>query len=348
MPGIFRIRQLESPQRVLTLRGRALPKQGFEFGLTQRGEVRWQIGSMEGEAILTGGMLEPTDFDFSWKAQTLGAGAEVDGAQIETVRDLVRTVWGMVRQSVLVTVEWDIWAQVGYLKNITVPIEKPNEFAVSIAVEWVKEDERNMRRRPKPAADYGSTVSSLSDGWSAALRTIRRPLALAAEAQQRAEDAVVSVNNRINEMQRARRQFRDSAVSSAAVSGRLAESMASIASEGATLRTVAGEQPFDVLPIDEPAARLVYEHYRASLARAAGGVRWQAALERRKLLSEARPDVLRRHVALEDEDLRLLAWVTYGRVDAWQAVAEFNEWTGSTLRAGQTVLLPRLEAARVA
>ncbi len=348
MPGIFRIRQLEAPRRVLTLRDRALPKQGFEFGLTQRGDVRWQIGSMEGEAILTGGMLEPTDFEFSWKAQTLAAGAEIDGSQIETVRDLVRTVWGMVKQSVLVTVEWDVWAQVGFLKNITVPIERPNEFAVSITVEWVKEDERNMRRRPKPAADYGATVTGLADGWSTALRTIRRPLALAAEAQQRAEDSVVRVNNSIQQMNRARRQFRDSAITSAAVSGRLAESMASIASEGATLRNVAGEQPFDVMPIDEPAARLVYEHYRASLGRAAGGVRWQAALERRKLLSEARPDVLRRHVAFEDEDLRLLAWITYGRVDVWQDVAAFNELSGSTLRAGQTVLLPRLEAARQA
>jgi hypothetical protein len=293
-------------------------------------------------------MLEDTDFEFAWKEQTLGTGAEVDGSAIETVRDLVKVAWSMVRQPVLVVVSWDVWAQVGWLQNITVPIERPNEFAVSITVSWVKEDERNLRRRPKPAADYGASVMSLSDGWTAALRTIRRPLALAAEAQQRAEDSVVRVNNRINEMNRARRQFRDSAMSSAAVSGRLAESMASIASEGATLRSVAGEQPADVMPIDEPAARLVYEHYRASLGRAAGGVRWQAALERRKLLSEARPDVLRRHVALEDEDLRLLAWLTYGRVDAWQDVARFNELSGSTLKAGQPVLLPRLEAARLA
>jgi hypothetical protein len=287
-------------------------------------------------------MLEDTDFDFVWKNWTLADGAEIDGARITNVKDLRKRVWEMVGDSVLVTVEWEEWAQVGWLRNITVPITIPGEYRVTVEVSWVKQNEQEQRRRPKPAVNMDATVMSLSDGWSTALRQIRRPLTLADEAQQRAESSVVKINDQIRAMNQTRTQLRDSAISTMGASGRMAEAMASVASEGATLRTVAGEQPIDVMPLDEPGSRIVYDHYRAALGRAAGGVRWQAAFERRRLLSEARPDVLGRHTALQDEDLRLLAFRTYGRVDAWQDIARFNDLTGSVLRQGQAVLLPRL------
>lgn len=347
MAGLFTIRQLEAPRRTLTLKNRALPLQGFEFALEQRGETRWQVGSDEGEALLTGSMLDASEFEFSWKRQSLRDGAEIDGARVETVEDLVRAVWAMHRDSVIVLVTWEIWEFLGYLKRIEVPIARPGEYSVRLTIEWVKEGERNQRVRPKPAADYGTTIATFSDSWATSLRTIRRPLAMAAEAQQQAEDQIVKVNNRIRDMQRVRRQFRDSAVESIQVSGRMAESFASIAAEASTLRTVAGRQPHDVMPTDEPVNRIVLMSYRARLQRAAAGALWQASSERRRLLSEARPDVLRRHVATQDEDLRLLCYRTYGRIDAWQDVARFNELSGSTLRKGQTILMPRLEAAGI-
>jgi len=347
MPGIFRIRQLEPPRRVLTLRGRALPKQGFEFSREQRGETRWQVGSNEGEPLLSGTMLDETEFDFSWKRQTLGDGAEVDGSRVNTVEDLVKLVWDMIGDSVLVTVSWDRWEFLGWLRRIDVPIERPGEFAVTLTVEWVKEGDRNQQRRKKPAADFKTTITTFADSWSTALRSIRRPLALAREAQQQAEDQIVKVNDKIREMNRTQLAFRDAAVQSINVAGRMAESFSSIARESATLRTVAGRPPHEVMPTDEPASRVILTSYQARLQRAACGALWQASSERRRLLSEARPDVLFRHVAFEDEDLRLLAWRTYGRIDAWQDVARFNELSGSTLRKGQIVLMPRLEAAGI-
>jgi hypothetical protein len=345
---LFEIRQLEAPRRHLILRNRAVPQQGFRFTLEQRGEIRWQVGTGEGEAILSGSMLPETEFEFSWKKQTLRDGAEVDGSRIETVEDLVRLVWKMVSESVLVTVTWEAWELLGVLKRIEVPIERPGEYAVVLAVEWVKEGDRNQRRRPRPAADYNTTTTTFADSWATALRTIRRPLALAREAQQRAEDSITNVNDRIREMFKVRRQFRDSAVETINVAGRLAESFSAVASEASTLRGIANEPPHVGMPTDEPAARVVLESYRARLQRAAGGAIWQGAMERRRLLSEARPDVIGQHVALTDEDLRLLAYRVYGRIDAWQDVARFNELTGSTLPAGTLVLLPRLEAAGIA
>ncbi len=348
MAGLFRIRQLEEPRRVLTLRDRALPLKGFRFTLEQRGEVRWQVGSNEGEPLLTGSMLDETEFEFNWKRHTLRAGAEVDGSRVETVEALIDLIWSMVKDSVVVTVQWERWELMGYLKRVEVPFERPGEYAVSLSVEWVKEGDRATLKRKKPAADFGTVMTTLADSWAAAIRQIRRPLALAREAQQRAEDAVVAVNDRIRETDRVMRQLRDSALEPIAVAGRLAESLSSIAQHGATLRSVAGEQPFDVMPVDDPVARVVLMSYRSKLQRAAAGLIWQASLERRKMLIEARPDVLRRHVALQDQDLRLLCYQVYGRIDAWQDVARFNDLTGSTLRAGQTVLLPRLEAAGLA
>lgn len=346
MAGIFQIRQLEAPRRVLTLTDRALPLQGFRFTLEQRGEVRWQVGTGEGEPLLTGTMLEETEFEFNWKRQSLGAGAEVDGSRVETVEALVDLIWSMVKESVVVTVTWERWELLGYLKRVEVPIERPGEYAVSLTVEWVKEGEQNLRRRPNPAADYGTTLTTLADSWSTALRTIRRPLALARDAQQRAEDSVVNINNRIREASRTLRQFRDSAVGSINVAGRLAESLSAMASEGETLRDVAGENPHEVMQTDEPVSRVVFMSYRAKLQRASAGLLWQASLERRKMLTEARPDVLRRHVAFQDEDLRLVCYRTYGTIDAWQVVARFNDISGSTLEAGQAILLPRLDTTR--
>jgi hypothetical protein len=348
MAGIFQIRQLEAPRRTLTLKDRALPRQGFEFSLEQRGETRWQVGTDEGEPLLSGTMLDQTEFDFNWKRQHFRNGAEVDGSRVETVEDLVRLVWSMIKDSVVVVISWDAWEFLGWLRRIDVPINRPGEYAVTLTVEWIKEGERSQKKRPKPASDYQTMITTIADSWSTALRTIRRPLALAREAQIEAETSVTKINDTFREAESTIRQFRDSATDSMAVSGRMAESLSKVATEGAALRATAGRQPHDVMPTDEPVSRVVLESYRAKLQRASAGLAWQATAERRKVLTEARPDVLRIHIAFENEDLRLLAYRTYGRIDAWQDVARFNELSGSTLRAGQMILLPRLEAAGIA
>lgn len=332
----------------MKLTGRALPLQGFRFSVRQRGETRWQVGSPEGEALLGGIELPETEFEFNWKKQSLGAGAEIDGSRIDTVEELVDILQSMVADSVLVTIEWDRWARVGWLREGGFPVGRPHEFRVDLEVEWVKLEERSQRKRPKPAVNYGTTLSTLADLWSSLLRAIRMPLTLSRGAQQRAEASVVTINDSIQRMDRVRRSYRDSVVGQNDVLGRFSEGMGRIVAEGAVLRAIAGENPHQVCPIDEPAGRVLFAHYRASLARAAALARWQAARERRRMLSEARPDVLFRHVAMQNEDLRLLAWRTYGRIEAWQDVARFNDLRGSVLTAGQSVLMPRLEAAGIA
>lgn len=341
------IRQLESPLRVLVLGGRTVPLQGFEFSIEQRGETRWQVGSAEGEALLSGPELPATDFEFRWKQRTLGGGATLDGAQVDTVEDLVRAIWGMVRDSVLVTVEWEQWAQVGWVQRVGVPIGRPREYAVTVTVEWVKETEREQRRRPKPAANFGEDAIAVSDPWATQLRRIRRPLAVTQQARLAAEEVAVEINRSIGETTLAQRRYRESAATAASTAGKMAESFGRIARLGAELRTELGRPPHEIAPIDEPVSRVVLEHYRSAYARAGAMARHEAARRRRKLLDEARPDVLFKHLATEDQDLRILAYRTYGRIDAWQEVAAFNELAGSVLRAGQMILMPRLDFSRL-
>jgi hypothetical protein len=333
---------------VLVLGGRTVPLQGFEFSVEQRGETRWQVGSAEGEALLSGPELPPTDFEFRWKQRTLAGGATLDGAQVDTVEDLVAALWGMARDSVLVTIEWERWNQVGWIQRVGVPIERPREFAVTLTVEWVKESEQQQRRRPKPAANFGEEIIGVADPWTVQLRKVRRPVALNQQAGFDVEDLLVEVNRSLNEADRARRRFRNSRATAISTAGKMAESFGRIVRLGDSIRTEASRPPHDVLPIDEPSSRIVFEYYRSSAARAGVLARHEAARRRRKLLNEARPDVLFRHVASQDQDLRMLAYQTYGRVDAWSDIASFNELASSVLQAGQSILMPRLEALRLA
>lgn len=344
MTRTFRIRQLESPLRVLTLTDRAVPLQGFRFELEIRGENRWQVGSEEGEPLISGVELPETDFEFRWRQQTIGAGADLDGSRIETVEGVLDAVESMARDLVLVVVEWERWARVGWIQSVGYPIERPHEFTVDLTVQWVKLNEQEQRKRPKPAPDFTQTQISISDRWATALRQIRRPLALAEQAQRDTEESVSRVSRSLSDVDRVLRRYRDSAATTVSTAGRMAEAMGSMVAEGATLRDIAGRPPHDVAPVDDPTTRIAVDSYRARVGRAGARLRHDAAYARRRLLNEARPDVLRRHVAFEHEDLRLLAWRTYGRIDAWQDVAAFNELGGSILRAGQSVLLPRLEA----
>lgn len=342
------IRQLESPLKVLVLGGRTVPLQGFEFSIEQRGETRWQVGSAEGEALLSGPELPPTDFEFRWKQRTLAGGATLDGAQVDTVEDLVAALWSFARDSVLVTVEWDRWNQVGWIQRVGVPIERPREYAVTCTVEWVKESVEEQRRQPKPAANFGEEIISVADPWAVQLRKVRRPLSLDQQAGFDLEDLVVEVNRSINEADRARRRFRNSAATATSTAGKMAESFGRVVRLGEQIRDDVGQPPHEVMPVDEPVSRIVLEYYRSSAARAGVLARHEAARRRRKLLNEARPDVLFRHVASQDQDLRILAYRTYGRVEAWADIASFNELASSVLQAGQSILMPRLEASRLA
>ena len=60
-----------------------------------------------------------------------------------------------------------------------------------------------------------------------------------------------------------------------------------------------------------------------------------------------REDILRIHVAIAGEDLRLVCRNVYGDAGVWVQVAQYNGLVGSGLSAGQRVVLPRIDAQGV-
>ena len=125
-----------------------------------------------------------------------------------------------------------------------------------------------------------------------------------------------------------------------ALAGTVAGVAAGVASGCVTLRNAIDKPTSELAPTDEPTARLAASSMRHGVIAMANRTRRYATQARVWALRERRQDVLDQHVAVDGEDLRLVAFLHLGDPTRWRDIATFNHLQGSTLSGGQLVLIP--------
>jgi hypothetical protein len=341
------IRQLEGPRRTLRLSGRALPLQGYSLGTRQRGRMRHYPGASEAQVLLEGPEELPTSFSFLWRTRWLSgpsaSAALLPIGPIDSADRLVEVVREMVRDSVLVSVELAGREPVGYLSEVEVEVGLPGEYRVDLEVEW------SVPERLTPSTGLSLTRLDPSDllgdilaGWANALSVLRLPAMFSRDRLAEAELGINRINAGFRSAATLVEEYRAAVIDSDAVLRGASTALATI-EEGAVAVGAAVARPWGVLvETDDPEVALRTWSFSARLARAAAAARRRAIVERRRMLLDRDGDVLGYYTAREGDDLRLVSWRAYGNASLWREVGRRNELSGSTLSAGQVLVLPRL------
>jgi len=368
--GSFVIKELSGEGRRLQLVGRALPYRPFNLRTSQRVELSWYPGNPQATATVLGAKEEPTTIEGYWKDKFIGSevtvsdvsGGTVQERQlypitlndvpVDSVRQAVTILDDIVRQGQLLEVTWDEQTRHGHLTEFDKRWDNSHDLAWSMTFQWIS------RGEPTVPAVF-TTVTSLSDS----VGTLDR---LNADLQEEAKAQSTSIPTSINYQNELGRIL--SAINTAV-------GVAKSAVRNVTLR--AG-LPFDaarrICSICTELIGLVGDLEEFLLGVPAGGFntlipleaqtfqerlsaaantrtlinlarRLQlAAIDRRSVyLKEIEKDLLAIYQAREGDDLRDVSSLYYNTPFEWRQILLFNDLDSPLLRAGQIVLIPRLQ-----
>ena len=345
---IVTIRQLESPSKVLKLTSWAAPRGRFEIGaVAQRGRVLRHPGAEQGIGRLNGREDLPSEFEAVWEDRHLHEGeAKVteDGTErdITDARELVRFAGGMVADQVLVSVEAFGFEPIGIFRRIE-PARiggRPERWECDLRFEWVSPG------RLKAAAGQGlakqdaqSGFSKMMQGWSNALSKAAMPANVARRERDDIVEQASTVTGQLQLTQNVVGQYEDIGASGEA-GGSLAGAFRGVAVEAKSLGDKVDVPGANLVQTGAPLGGILSDFFQATVRRAARDLKHQAALLQRRFERLGQPDVIGIHHGRKDEDLRLVAYATYGRAALWRRIAEFNHLRSSTLDGGERILLP--------
>ena len=344
-PGLptLRIRQLEGSRKVLVLSRLAGPLAGATWGVRQRGEVMRAPGNSVGRALLLGGEDQSTEFEFRWLDRRLinSRDALLGDQPIETADELVRQVRLMVRESALVSVEWRGNEQLGMLREVEPTEGRLGDYEVTLEVEWIAASTFQALIAPTTMVDPSDTYEDLLEDWTQTIRDVVRPLTMAADKVEDMERAVGTVNTALRRAGAIALELQRGVTAIAGVRRSMAGALSGVATAAKGLADSVSLGGAEIAQTTEPRAVIQSYVMRSSLQRQAYRMRRMALLAAGRMAEDADPDLYGIHLAVQGEDLRMVAVRQYGSLDVWRDLARYNGLTGTRLVAGQRIRLPR-------
>lgn len=349
----FIIRELTGDQRILALRGRALPYRPLTLNGEQRVEVEFYPGVPEGTATVLGPTEKPTDINGFWKTKFLGDSRQgtapfmLDNEPVFTARDAVRAVDSVRLLGQLLEVTWLDTLRRGFLRAFEQKWHTSEDVEWRLTFEWISRGEVTAPAVLVNDASVGDAFSDVSSLFGF-LDSIQLPtLPLADEVIAGLQAFVNGIGNAILSAEDAVVQLTDKVLSPVrAVRGLVAtlqslEDEAGLMLEFLTARTdadfgssAAGSQGYS--------ERLSAALYREELKAWAQELRRTSVERRTSLLRQVTTTLLATYVAREGDDLRDVARQFYGTPFEWRRLLTFNDLSSMQLEAGQLILIPPL------
>lgn len=342
------IRQLEPPRRVITLSDDCAPLVGFEESTEQRGEVAYFKGSNVGRARLDGSQEGEVEFNFVFRDRNMQASRNflvTSSSEAVTTADAgCELLREMVRDSVIVSVEFEGLESVGYLKMATKGHRRLGERDFSLTYQPIRPDRYEAQKKVPLAADSRDMLSDARNNWLGFLGQARVPLATAKEKLDFIRRAANGIGSAISEASSFLGDVRGASLDALSLSSGIVGPLRNISLESDRLMQSFKEPPASFAGSDDAEDIINAMGQQASAEKTTRDLRHSSTAERRKLELSEREDLIGIHTAVKDEDLRLVCFNAYGTSNVWVQVASFNGLRGSRLTGGQRVLLPRIDS----
>lgn len=340
------ISELTGQRRQVTLRGRALPFRGPEFGFTQRTKVTYYTGNPEGTQQLFGPTFDPTTFTGVWRDKYLQPDVETRASPV-TVQgfDQPTTAEGLIdifRELVLsgstLEVQWSMYRRIGTLRRFVATPDRTEDQGWSAEFEWTGDGTEAPEQSPLEALDVDriqSAMNALND-LSAfdPLDTLQafeaRVFSLIDEIQTKVDDVLQQCRvlaNLATLPQRVVQGIRSAATSISMLVGQLLQETVE-----ATYTIAINE--------DGVSNVLTMEAFKRDLAFFGATLRESVLAATMSLEARSEPDALRIVTMDQSGSLRVLAQREYGNADAWQAIADVNGFENSSVPPGTQVIIP--------
>lgn len=340
------IRQIEGPKRVIVISGNVvLP--GFSLPMLQRGEVKHYDGAQIASVHTKGPDLDETTITIRLWTERMGGGGvfKVGDVDYDDADEAVRLLKDVAAEGALVSVTWAAETQVGYIARVDAPYGAPGRFSgVDIEFQWAMRDTTARAPMPKPERDAASAIRKIAQAWRVGISTAAKPASVARKTLATVETAVGEVNAGIRSVGALTSAYREAGRDVRAIRTGVIGGFRQISTGAASMRASLSDPAAVRSQTDDAGQILSGRAFVADLGRAAQEVRGQAEIARRRQALAERDDLRGFYTGKEGEDLRLVAHRFYGDVDAWAEIARFNSMTGSTLRGGQTIMLPDIRA----
>lgn len=366
-----RITELSGQKRELYLAGRALPYKGrgIAFPVSMRAEFTWNVGNPQATVQKLGAKEGETSLNGFWTDRFLGsviddgqqtlvepaALAQVDGLQVQTLRDLVAVCESMVMSGSDMRFEWNGIVRIGTWVDFTPYWQTVHDAEWEMKFQWTS---RGQAQAPLVIAlpDFNQEAGS----WQAlkqqmADATEPGTLQVLSDYLDRISDAVAQFNNAIDEYSYAVQSWVGAAASTLDTIGYLTSSLSSIIEAADTIVTIAEAQVdraiLCVSPLQDVNAiagvgfgdAMAAAEFNRGIINTGVEARGRAAEQRAGLPFTAGQNLIDIVVANEGQDLRSIAVAEYGDISQWVALGQFNGINGSLLHAGQVVLVPALQ-----
>lgn len=334
------IQELRGARRSITLRGRALPERGPEFGLRTRAKQTWYAGTGIATLQVLGAEVLDTEFVGVWSDRHLAEQVSVEGfAEVATAAQLVRAFESICAEGQRLRVSWGPFVRSGVLAEFVPKPDREVDIGWQATFRW---DSREDQDVPVATFDAPPETSELRASVNAA----DDEQAMMPGAAQR--DYAGQVRGRADEVRRQIGRVFDR-IRTARRSGPMPlSSVLGIAADVELVRSATSEflgdlvevPVFDTTDGDDLASRLRLEAWRRTQGRRVSDVRASTQRSGRELRKYGRPGGVRIVEVQEGETLRSIARREYGSADDWQRLADANGLVDSIVPAGLVLVVP--------
>ncbi len=343
---MFELRQITAGRRVVRLlRPTASPLVGAEWGVRQRGDVRWPFGSNSASALFGGSEEIPTDFTFRWFTRDLAVdrSAELVGTGPITDADaLVDLFRDIVRERSPVIVRWRHREALAKLSEFRAVEGFIGEYEpVTLKVEWLQPDRLPKETLPKPTNAVRDAIRSVLRGYAEVLGQGQMPLTIGRAALIEVERTLTDVSLAFDDTARLVKAYTGRGGESPELIGGVARSMANIGERAQDLIASVATSAGEMSGVEGSRELTEAAFFRAVIQRSAAVAWRRATIERLTLEFLDTGDIIAIVRAVAGTDLRVIALQHYGHIEGWQGIASFNGLSGSTLTEGRRIRVPR-------
>lgn len=377
---IFQIEELSGQERLLILVGRALPYRPISFSGTQRMVKTWYPGSPVATVQVLGSQEDDTTIHGMWKDRFLGTvttngkivpkpDAQVilvdENANQQTLEraiDVVSTIDDFRRKGQLLRVTWGPEIRHGFIEQFVRDWDREQDVAWEIKFSWISIEDPQGQQTVTPA------ISNLSDSKSNLLQVLtdinnaRKTLTASlnefnATLNSKINKLNSSIQDAFDTFDKTTETIIDPAVSALRlistyhrINGDAQDSVTTLDSRVSwgILSRFPGDTgpgtslpPADSLPLG---TRITADKQTRRLRRALRQTQAEAISQQSITSKSILPDLIAVFTARAELDLRDVSSRYYGTPHEWQRIARYNKIKGSSLLAGQTILVPRIQA----
>lgn len=380
MPQTQDYNQLASPfvileqtgdERLLTLRGRALPYRPFTLSGSQRNTVEWYPGNPVGVLQVYGAKEETTTINGQWKDVFLGLGdsampnnkpyADVESSSrvdtLLTAMDLAELVDDIRRKGQVVVVTWLNQYRYGVLSRFTQKWHTGHDLEWEIEFTWVSQDNVNTLKQipftnsvaSSDMADVPNQVFAITDQIIPASESFSTAFDPSAQdIVDEIDNATANVVGLANDLADAVLQVSQYATTTSDAQRRLSGVLDTMKINASEVREA--YQNADGVRLNlggsfgETLADRSTMRQQAGIADSAAVV---AAAQQKTMITALTAQVLAVFQARDGDDLRKISQIYYGTPDDWQSLMVYNDLDDDQLSAGQIIIVPTIPVAAV-